>query len=584
MKRYWPLFVDRPESCWVSELKSSGIWNRRIKLDRRNFVIRTVVGASTLKVAACGGGDDGNAATLSTEATTATAFATAREPGLPSAFDSQQFLTWDGGSGPNRDNWSQKLQLPWVNRGRGDWLDSKQEPQGTTPYAVGMVSIGPIGLDVTSLVNRWRSSGLNRGFYVRSGQAWPFTFAGRIYGVVSARPQLVVVTNNGTAAIECSCNATWSPSSYQARDSRDVFSVAKDGVFAALQFDLSKISGTIQSATLSLTCLLLKNPGTLEVFELNPPEFRNGAGALKERPGIASGFLFDRGLGAHPSVVFSGDFSDMTKARWQVGRVAATTSQVKDPLTGSTYLRGLIPGGELFGCDLERVVVGATKAGIPVKTETELYGRYYVFLEEDWGSEVDANKMPGWDGRFGWWNSAGYWQNTTGNGGSRPTGLKVRNAAANRWEYEGASMRGHGGTRSNDGNPYDRLFWIGNYIYHLDQVGDYGEAIRWPAVVIGKGRWYCIEQYIKMNSITGPFDATGNGVAINDGEYRVWVDGVQAYERTNFRWRRHPEMGIQGFWLNWYHGGTAAAPRTMHFRMDSVVIARSYIGPRNERL
>jgi hypothetical protein len=41
-------------------------------------------------------------------------------------------------------------------------------------------------------------------------------------------------------------------------------------------------------------------------------------------------------------------------------------------------------------------------------------------------------------------------------------------------------------------------------------------------------------------------------------------------------------MGIQGFWLNWYHGGTAAAPRDMHFRMDSVVIARSYIGPRKE--
>lgn len=192
--------------------------------------------------------------------------------------------------------------------------------------------------------------------------------------------------------------------------------------------------------------------------------------------------------------------------------------------------------------------------------------------------------MPGWDGRFGWWNSVGYWQNTTGNGGSRPTGLKVRNAAANRWEYEGASMRGHGGTRSNDGNPYDDLFWIGSYIYHLDQEGPYGESIRWPGIVVGKGRWYCIEQYIKMNSITGPFDETGNGVAIKDGEYRVWVDGVQAYERTNFRWRRHPEMGIQGFWLNWYHGGMTPAPRNMHFRMDAVVIAHSYIGPRNERL
>jgi hypothetical protein len=83
-----------------------------------------------------------------------------------------------------------------------------------------------------------------------------------------------------------------------------------------------------------------------------------------------------------------------------------------------------------------------------------------------------------------------------------------------------------------------------------------------------------------MNSITGPFDEIGNGVALKDGKYTVWVDGTDAYERSNFRWRRHPEMGVQGFWLNWYHGGTAPAPRDMHFRMDAVVIARAYIGPR----
>ena len=60
------------------------------------------------------------------------------------------------------------------------------------------------------------------------------------------------------------------------------------------------------------------------------------------------------------------------------------------------------------------------------------------------------------------------------------------------------------------------------------------------------------------------------------------MDGVPVFERSNLRWRKHPEMGIQGFWLNWFHGGTEAAPRDMHFRMDAVVIARSYIGMRAE--
>ncbi|NDP38238.1 MAG: hypothetical protein GZ093_05730 [Rhodoferax sp.] len=540
-------------------------------MDRREFVVGTVAGASALTFPACWDGI-GNAATTSSTAA------------QPEPLEFRQFQTWDGGSGPSRAFWSRKLLLPWANPGRGDWLDAKQASQGGVPYAAGKVSLGPIGLDVTSLVNRWVSSGVNRGFYLRSGESWAFTFAGRTHSVVRARPQLLVVSSSGTKVIECSCNAMWSPSTYQSKDSRGTFMVARGSWFAALQFDISLITEPVLNATLSLTCLSLKNAGTLDIFELNPPEFRNGAVTLMKRSGLADKFPFDRGLSAHPSVVFAGDFSDISKKRWQTGGVVATTSQVKDPNTGSTYLRGLIPRGETVGCTLERTIVGGTSAGVPVKTETELYGRYYVFLEEDWGSEIDANKMPGWDGRFGWWSSTGHWENTTGNGGSRPTGLKVRNAKANRWEYEGASMRGHGGTRSNDGNPYDDLFWIGSYMYHLDQEGPYGESIRWPGIVVGKGRWYCIEQYIKMNSIAGPFDGTGNGVAIKDGEYRVWVDGVQAYERTNFRWRRHPEMGIQGFWLNWYHGGMVPAPRNMHFRMDAVVIARSYIGPRNERL
>lgn len=564
-------FPGRPEFDLSSFRNSSTFLHWGIKLDRRGFVVRTISSAGALTFAARNS-DAGGSANL------------APPPERPHPTELRQFLTWDGGSGPSRDHWSEKLQLPWVHRGSGDWLDARQKPQGNEPFSVGMVSGGRLALDVTKLVNKWTSSGLNRGFYLRSREDWAFTFAGRNNGNLSARPQLIIETNSTTMTFECSCNAMWSPSTYQTKDSRDAFLVAKDNQFAALQFDLAAITGPVRKATLSLTCLSLKNPGALEVFELNPPDFRNGKGTREERRGIANEFSFDRGLSTHPSVLFAGDFADMSKRRWQAGGVAATTSQVKDPRTGSTYLRGLIPKGELWGCDLQRNIVDGTSAGIPVKTETELYGRYYVFLEEDWGSEIDSNKMPGWDGRFGWWNSVGYWQNTTGNGGSRPTGLKVRNAAANRWEYEGASMRGHGGTRSNDGNPYDDLFWLGSYIYHLDQEGPFGEPIKWTGVVISRGRWYCIEQYIKMNSITGPFDEAGNGVAIHDGAYRVWVDGVQAYERTNFRWRRHPEMGIQGFWLNWYHGGTSPAPRSMHFRMNSVVIARSYIGPRNERL
>ncbi len=497
--------------------------------------------------------------------------------------DPKQFLTWDGGSGPNRAFWSQKLLLPWSHPGTGDWLDALQVPQGSAPCAAAMVSgVGTVSLNVTNLVNRWITSGQNRGFYIRSTQIWPFVFAGRTHVTVTARPRLQVVSASGTVDLACTANAMWSPSSYQSKDSRASFTVQQNSQFAVLQFDLSAVSGPVQSAILVLSCQSLKYPGSLNVFELNPPEFRATKGTQMALAGIAGAYAFDHGISAHPSVLFASDFANLSKQIWQTGVAAAGSSQLVDTQTASTQLRGLIPKSQLLGCDLERSLVRGTTQGTPDRRETELYARYYVFLESDWGSNIDSNKMPGWDGRFGWWNPVGYWQATTGNGGLRPSGLKVRNLAANRWEYQGASMRGHGGMRANDGNPYDDMFWIGSYMYHLDQATDYGESIPWPGVVLAKGRWYCIEQYMKMNSVVGPFDANGNGVALNDGQFRAWVDGVRAYERTNLRWRRHLEMGIQGFWLNWYHGGTAASPRDMHFRMDSVVIARNYIGPRNE--
>lgn len=558
-------------------------------MDRREFVVKTALGASALSSAGCGGGGGEVAVALTPPTplptpTPAPASPPPTSPPQPSGNGNapQQFLSWDAGSGPSRDYWSQKLQLPWASPGTGDWLDARQQPQGPAAFASATAGLGPVTWLVTDLVSRWLSSGLNRGFYLRSDQAWPITFAGRTHATLAQRPTLTLETDRGVTVLDCVCNANWTPSSYLGHDSRSAFNVASGMQFAALQFDLSSVTGPIRRATLTLTCLSLKYPGAVQVFELNPPQFLVGGGSLPAELGIARNFVFDQGLASHPSVLFAADFSDLSRARWQTGDVATGSLQVKDPRTGTTYLRSQIPQGQLLGCDLERTVVDGTSTGIPQTTETELYARYYVFLEDDWGSEIDANKMPGWDGRFGWWSASGYWQNTTGNGGIPATGLKVRNAVANRWEYEGASMRGHGGTRSNDGNPYDDLFWLGSYMYHLDQVGDFGESIRWGATVMNRGQWHCIEQYIKMNSITGPFDATGNGAAVADGQYTVWMDGVLAYKRSNFRWRRHPEMGIQGFWLNWYHGGTAAAPRTMHFRMDAVVIARAYIGPRNE--
>jgi hypothetical protein len=221
----------------------------------------------------------------------------------------------------------------------------------------------------------------------------------------------------------------------------------------------------------------------------------------------------------------------------------------------------------------------------------ELFFRMYIYLEDDWNSVRDANKMAiGWDLRMGWWNDAqgGYWQSTTGNGGSPGTGLKVfrpisehgGSQRADRWEYQGHSVRMEAGRATTDGNPYSDLRPIQSYCYNLDQRTEYGTMIRLGRGVIAKNRWQCIEQQLKINSIVGPFDALGNGHAVADGTIRTWLDGVLCNEVTNMRWRRHPEMGVLGPWVNWFYGGKHPSETPMHYRMNHIVLARKYIGPR----
>lgn len=471
--------------------------------------------------------------------------------------------------------------------GDGDWLDASQAPQGSRAYASAAINaVGAVNVQVGELVSRWVRTGLNRGFFLKPQPNTAVTFVGRTNADTARRPRLVVNTDRGSFDVPCICNSHWDVSTYTSFDTRAQFQVTSAPILAIVQFDLSSVSGTVQSATLTLSCSALGHAGGINVFEADPPTFRIGGGGAAATQGIAKGFSQDRNIGAHPSVLFAADFSVLGKPNWQQGSIEAGATSVLDSATQSKYVRAAFNTGELGSCSLEHqfATVGAQGA-LTSTAETELYARYYVYLESDWGSTVDANKMPGWDARYGWWSTegGGYWEPTTGNGGTPPTGLKVWNATQNKWEYQGASLRGHGGPKIGDGNPYDNdLFWAGNYMYHLDQEGPYGEEIKWNATMFTKGKWYCIEQHCKMNSISGPLDANGNGTANRDGIYRAWVDGVLVWERTNFRWRRNAEMGLHGFWLNWYHGGTNPPVATMHYRMNSVVIAREYIGPRND--
>jgi hypothetical protein len=571
-----------------------------------------------LWLTACGGGEaDEEAASAAQQATPPSADtppaadaapttstnapqSSAMPAAAPAGGDARQFLTWDAGSGPSRDFWSRHLKLRWKNSSVGDWVDASGVAQGATPFVAAPVTATPgwQQFDGTTLVRQWLRSGENKGFMLRiSGKSSPsLTWAGRL----SANPPRLVVTMSDGRVVQCPCHAFagFASSTTSGIDTRQQTrtSTVQSSI---LQFDLRALQGDVGSAAVHLHCD--DKSGTshvLQVFECDPPRFQLGADHAVPRAGLAAEAGSEVALKTHPDVIRAGDFSDLGKGvlfdSVQLSE-NSVNQQLPDPdRPGSVMFRGSFTplGRGSFSGHIETMRANyGDPLRPPAVVEEEMFARLYFFLEDDWRSTRDANKMAiGWDLRMGWWNNAqgGYWQSTTGNGGARGSGLKIyapakRNGSSQAydcWEYQGHSIRMEAGRGVEDGNPYEAMRPVESYAYNLDQSSDFGDMYRLGNAVIQRGRWHCIEQQIKMNSVTGPYDPAGNGQAVADGELRSWLDGVLISEVKGLRWRRHPEMGIQGPWINWYYGGKQPTERTMHFRMNHLAVARRYIGPR----
>ena len=518
--------------------------------------------------------------------------------------DPPQFLSWDAGSGPNRTHWSQHLQLPWKNPTYGDWLDAAGAPQGATPYAVVSVTTAGIfyNFPITNLVKKWVVTGENRGALLRTASTSAATWSGRTASLAQ-RPVLVVHTTTGTFNCPCLALASYAKTSSAGLDTRLRAKLAPDQAVIA-QFDLRAVTGTVVDATMKLYCESKSSTAvSASVFELDPPRFQLGTGGLQIQNGVAASYPRDASLRSHPSIIRAGDFSNLAPGvlfdSYSFNPAYNPYSVLPDPdAPGTMMFRGSFnpsASGQARGSFTGRIETMRANYADPLRppilVEEQMFCRLYIYLEDDWNSVLDSNKMAiGWDLRMGWWNDAGggYWQSTTGNGGAPGTGMKVyapagKNGSSqrySRWEYQGHAVRMEAGKGVNDGNPYTHLRPLQTYAYNLDQPTAYGQMIRLGNGVIGKGRWHCIEQQIKMNSIAGPYDPLGNGVAVPDGVIRTWLDGVLCSEVTNMRWRRHRDMGVQGPWVNWFYGGKLPTEVPMHYRMNHLAVSREYIGPR----
>jgi hypothetical protein len=175
----------------------------------------------------------------------------------------------------------------------------------------------------------------------------------------------------------------------------------------------------------------------------------------------------------------------------------------------------------------------------------EIYFRYYLRFGDDW-NPARGGKLPGIAGTYG---RAGW--------GGRPVNGR-----------DGWSARGLFLGQKEGRTP------IGFYCYHADMKGQYGSNWVWDRERLGyleNNRWYCAEQYAKMNT-----------PGRNDGILRGWIDGRLAFEKTDIRMRDVDSLKIECVWLNVYLGGTWTSNSEHHLYVDDVVIARKYVGPLHE--
>ena len=244
-------------------------------------------------------------------------------------------------------------------------------------------------------------------------------------------------------------------------------------------------------------------------------------------------------------VVFSCDFESdkwfeqfgMSKNPARVDAVSSDPTRKFEPLSGKA-IRIKVDRGGHYGAS----IMYRFKEQLGAEPE-EIYFRYYLRFADDWNPQ-GGGKLPGISGTY---NRAGW--------GGRPSNGR-----------DGWSARGLFKKQSNGKTP------VGYYCYHADMKGRYGSGWTWEQEERGylqNNRWYCIEQYAKMNT-----------PGANDGILRAWVDGKPAFEKTDIRMRDVDTLKIEAVWLNVYLGGTWTSKSDHHLYIDNVAIARNYIGPK----
>jgi len=116
---------------------------------------------------------------------------------------------------------------------------------------------------------------------------------------------------------------------------------------------------------------------------------------------------------------------------------------------------------------------------------------------------------------------------------------------------------------------------LGYYVYHVDAQGPYGENMWWNCPPLTRGAWYCVEGFVRLNSI-----ATSGGLPVGrkDGVLLGWLNGQLVFDRRDLRFRNVDYLKVESMWFDVYEGGSWVAREEMDLYVDELVVADQRVG------
>lgn len=468
---------------------------------------------------------------------------------------------WTEGSasgidGATREFYNAAASLRWQHP-NGDWRDKLGTSQGKSAFGELTIAGGkeelPVSIDITALANQWLNGSLaNRGVMLQVGNAngGVIRFASRENPNANLQPRLILHFRDGKETLNAMADTSLDPSSYKSNGKSAVLTIGTGMRRGLLQFDLSTLTTRqtiLQKAELQLFAVeRFGASSVVQIFAVDLPATTPIAAQL----GIARQFVGDVNITQHPAVVYATGFDDKNwSAPWHefIGHFKVIDrADHFSPLLGSA-LQARLEKGDNNGAD------GSLKFKKLLGMEPEqMYARYYLRLGNNWRPRIDGGKLPGFAGTYG----KGGW-------GGRP------NDGRSGWSARGAFLK-----QITEGNPLAGRTPIGSYVYENGKSNDFGAVFAWSegeGAYLENNRWYCIEQYLRLNT-----------PGQSDGVLQAWVDGKRVLNRNNLNLRLVSELKIEKFWISIYHGGTAVSPYDQDLYIDNLVVARQYIGPMSQ--